>query len=149
MAALSDYLENRLIDFTLRGQAFTAPTNVYVGLLTAGPSDAGGGTEVTGGAYARATVAATAASWGATQGTPGTANTTATSTGSSGTTYNNATITFATPTATWGSVTHIGVYDAASAGNLLFYATLTTPKTINSGDTVSFAPGALTFQIDN
>lgn len=145
MAALSDYLENKLLDFLLRGQTFTAPTTVYVGLLTAAPSDTGGGTEASGGSYARVAVASSLANWAGTQSA---ASTTASS-GTGGTTSNNAAINFPTPSAGWGTVTHFAVYDAASAGNLLFYGALGTSKTINSGDAVSFAAAQLTFQIDN
>lgn len=144
MAALSDYLENKILDHVLRATAFTAPATVYVGLLTAAPSDTGGGTEVSGGSYARVAVTSGTAAWNNTQG-----NTTGASTGTDGTVENAATITFPTPSAGWGTVTHFAVYDAASAGNLLFYAALTTSKTINSGDAVSFAAGALSLQIDN
>lgn len=146
MAALSDYLENKIIDWLLRAQTFTAPATVYVGLLTAAPSDTGGGTEVSGGSYARVAVTSGLTAWAGTQAA---ASTTA-STGTSGTTSNNATITFPAPTANWGTVTSFGVYDASTAGNLLFYANLTTSKTINNGDAApSFAAAALTFQIDN
>lgn len=146
MAALSDYLENKLIDYLLRAQAFTAPATVYVGLLTAAPSDTGGGTEVSGNAYARVAVTSSLANWAGTQA----AASTVASSGTSGTTSNNAAITFPTPTpAGWGAVTHLGVYDAATTGNLLFYTALTASKTINAGDAVSFAAAALTFQIDN
>jgi hypothetical protein len=136
MAALSDYLENKIIDHVLRGTSYTAPSNVYVGLMTATPNDTGGGTEVSGGSYARVAVATGTGTWNATGGTDGT-------------TENTSTITFPTPSAGWGTVTHFAVYDASTAGNLLFYAALTTSKTINSGDAVSFAAGALSLQIDN
>jgi len=145
MAAMSDYLENKLIDWLIRGQAYTAPTSVYLGLLTAAPSDSGAGTEVSGNNYGRATVACSMANFAGTQS----AGSTVASSGSGGTTSNNNTISFATPSASWGLVTHFGVYDAVSGGNLLFYGTLGTSKTINSGDTVSFAAAALTIQIDN
>lgn len=146
MAAFSDYLENKLIDFLLRGQAFAAPATTYVALLTAAPSDAGGGAEVSGGAYARVAVTSSLANWAGTQA----AASTVASSGSSGTTSNNATITFPAPTANWGVVTHFAVYDATSGGNLLFWAPLTTSKTINNGDAApSFAAAALSFQIDN
>lgn len=144
MAALSDYLENKLIDHLLRATAFTAPATTYVGLLTAAPSDSGGGTEVTGGSYARASVASGTGAWTATQG-----GTSGASSGTTGTTGNAATISYATPSASWGTVTHFGVYDALTGGNLLFYGALTASKVINSGDSVSFAAGALTLQIDN
>lgn len=146
MGAKSDYLENKLIDFLLRGQAFTAPATVYVGLLTATPSDAGGGTEVTGGSYARVAVTSSLANWAGTQS----AGSTTASTGTGGTTSNNGAITFPAPTANWGTVVAFGLYDAASAGNLLYWSALTTNKTINNGDAApSFAAGALTIQEDN
>lgn len=156
MAAFSDFAENKLIDWLLRGQAIgitgasaaagTGPTNVYVALLTAAPSDTGGGTEVTGGSYARVTVASSLANWAGTQS----AGSTTASSGTGGTTSNNNAITFPAPTADWGVVTHVGIYDASSAGNLLIWSALTVAKTINNGDAApSFAAAALTFQIDN
>lgn len=145
MSALSDYLENKIVDLILRGQALAAPANVYVGLLTAAPADAGGGTEVSGGSYARVAVVGSLANWAGTQG----AGTTVASSGSGGTTSNNGVITFPTPSAGWGTVTHVGVYDAASGGNLLWHSALGVAKTINTGDSVSFPPGTLSLQIDN
>lgn len=145
-ASMSDYLENKLIDFVLRGQTFTAPTTVYYGLATGAGSDAACGTEVTGGSYARVAVASSLANWAGTQAA---ASTTASS-GTSGTTSNNTVVTFPAPTANWGVVVEYCVFDAASAGNLLWRATLTASKTINNGDSApSFAAGAATFQIDN
>ena len=156
MAALSDFVENKLIDFLFRGQALgitgasaaagTGPTSLYVALLTAAPSDTGGGTEVSGGAYARVAVASSLANWAGTQS----AGRTTASSGTSGTTSNNAAITFPAPTANWGVVTHAAIYDASSAGNLILWSALTVPKTVNNGDAApSFAAAALTFQIDN
>lgn len=145
-ASLSDYLENKLIDAFLRGQAYTMPATVYVGLATTTGSDAACGSEVSGGDYARVPVTSSLANWAGTQSA---ASTTA-STGTGGTTSNNAAILFPDPTADWGTVTEFCVFDAASAGNLLFRAALTTPRTINNGYAApSFAAGALTFQIDN
>jgi hypothetical protein len=143
MSAMSDYLENKLIDQIFRGQAFTFPATVYIGLLTAAPTDAGGGTEVTGGAYARASIGSSLANWAGTQG----AGTTVASSGTSGNTSNNAVISYATPTASWGTVTHFGIYDALSGGNLLFWGTLTTAKTINIGDIVQFPAASLSFTL--
>ena len=145
MTAMTDYLENKIMDWLLRGQPFTPPTNVYVGLFTVAPNDAGGGTEVTGNNYARVAVACTETAWAGTQG----AGTTAASSGTSGTTSNNAQINFPTPSATWGTVLAFGIFDAATGGNLLIYAPLTVAKTINPGDVVDFPPGTLTFQDDN
>jgi len=146
MAALSDYLENKIIDQLFRGQAFTFPTTVYVGLLTAAPSDTGGGTEVSGGSYARVSVASSLANWAGTQS----AGSTTASSGTSGTTSNNIAITFPSPTATWGVITHVAIYDAASSGNLLIHGALTIPKTVNNGDSApTFQASALSFQLDN
>jgi hypothetical protein len=132
MSAMTDYLEGEIIKHIFRTGSFTKPTVLAVGLFTAAPSDAGGGTEVTGGSYARATLNPLDANWAA----PSSGN---------GVTSNSSTITFATPSANWGSVTHFAVFDAASAGNMLFWGSLTVSKTINSGDTVTFPAGSLTF----
>lgn len=146
MAALSDYLENKIIDWLLRGQAFTPPATVYVALLTASANDAGGATEVSGGSYARVAVASSMANWAGTQA----AASTSASSGTSGTTSNNSAITFPAPSANWGSIVGMAVYDASTSGNLLFYSALTTPKTVNNGDPApSFAAAALSLQLDN
>lgn len=139
MSAMSDYLENKLVDQLFRGQSAPTTTTLYVGLLTAAPSDSGGGTEVSGGSYARVSVTSSLANWAGTQ----TAGSTTASSGTGGQTSNNAAITFPTPAATWGTVTHFGIYDAASAGNLLFWGALTIAKTINQADTVTFPAASL------
>lgn len=137
MGALTNYLEDALVGHIFRGAAFTAPTTLYVALFTAAPGEAGGGTEVTGGSYARVSVANASAQWAATSG-------------GNGTTSNVNAITFPAPTANWGQATHWAIMDAPTAGNMLAYAALTTPKTINNGDAApSFAAGALTFRIDD
>ncbi len=144
--SLSNYLENKLVDAFLRGQAYTMPATVYVALATTAGSDAACGTEVTGGSYARVAVTSSLANWAGTQG----AGTTVASTGTGGTTSNNAAVTFPAPTANWGSVTEFCVLDASSGGNLLFRAALSAAKTINNGDAApSFGIGSLTFQFDN
>lgn len=144
MAAASDYLENKLIDLVLRGQAFTAPANTYVALFTAAPSDSGGGTEVSGGSYARVTVSGALASWAGTQS----AGSTTASSGTGGVTSNNAAITFPAPTANWGTITHFGIFDASSGGNLLLHGALTASKTVNNGDAApNFAIAALSFTV--
>lgn len=146
MAAMTNYLENKIIDWFFRAQTFTPPASVHVGLFTATPSDTGGGTEVTGGSYARVAVTSSLANWAGTQA----AASTVASSGTGGTTSNNAAITFPAPTANWGAVTAVGIFDAATAGNLLFFALQTPNKTINNGDAApSFAAAALTCQIDN
>ena len=156
MGAMTDFLENKLIDWLFRAQALgitgasagagTGLSHAYVGLLTAAPSDSAAGTEVATGSYARADVVSSLAAWAGTQG----ATTTAVSSGVSGTTSNNAAITFPAPTADWGSITHFGVYDAATGGHLLMYSALAIPKTVNNGDPApSFAVSQLTAQLDN
>lgn len=139
MSAMSDYLENKLIDQIFRGQSAPTTTTLYVGLLTAAPSDSGGGTEVSGGSYARVAVSSSLSNWAGTQS----AGSTVASSGSSGQTSNNGAITFPTPTAGWGTVTHFGIYDASSGGNLLFFGALTIAKTVNQADTVTFPAASL------
>jgi hypothetical protein len=114
----SDYLENKLLDHVLTNTAYTSPTTVYVGLYTVAPTDAGGGTEVTGNNYARESVSFASAV--------------------AGETSNDAEVEFGTPSATWGEVVAFGVFDADTAGNLLYWGDLTNAKTINTGDTVKF-----------
>jgi hypothetical protein len=144
--AMSDYLENKLVDTLLRGQSFTMPTTVYVALATSSGSDSACGTEVSGGSYARVSVSSSLANWAGTQSS----GSTTASSGTGGTTSNNGAITFPSPTANWGTVVEWCVFDASTSGNLLFRAALTVNKTINNGDAApSFAAGALTFQIDN
>ena len=146
MAHKSDFSENKYIDWRWRGQAATPPATNYFALFTVTPSDTGGGTEVTGGSYARVGVASSLANFAGTQG----AGTTTASTGSSGTTSNNNTITFPAPTANWGVVVAIGVFDAPTGGNMWEWAPLTISKTINNGDPAPlFAAAAFTFQEDN
>jgi hypothetical protein len=116
----TDYLENALLAHQVGKTAYTMPT-VHVGLFTGAPSDAGGGTEVSGGSYARK--ATTGADW---------------STPSGGSINNANTLTFPTATGSWGTITHFALFDAATAGNMLRWASLTTPKAIASGDVASF-----------
>lgn len=146
MAAKTNYLENKQIDATFRGVAYTLPATLYVGLFTAAPTDAGGGTEVSGGSYARQALAPSTTNWAATNAAGSTAST---SSGTSGTTSNNVAITFPTATADWGTVTSFGIFDAASAGNLLVYGALTSSQSIPIGATYSLGAGALAYQEDN
>jgi hypothetical protein len=137
MAAMSDYLENKLIDHCFRGVSFTAPAALHVELYTAAPSDSGGGTAVSGGSYARAALAPSTTNWASTGGATTTTNPSA---GTGGATSNNVAITFPAPTANWGVVTHFGIFDASSGGNLLFHGALTASKTVNNGDAVPTFP---------
>lgn len=143
--ALHDYAENKIVDAALRGQAIGAPATGYIALYTVCPTDSTAGTEVTGGSYARVAITASLANWSGTQS----AGSTTASSGTGGTVSNNGTISFPTPTASWSTVVCWAYTDAPTAGNIWFYSSLTTSKTINSGDSVSFGAGAATFQIDN
>lgn len=116
---MTDYLEDALLNEVFRGINFAAPATVYAALFTAAPSDAGGGTEVSGGSYARTAV---------TFGAPSPA----------GTIKNSADVTFPTATANWGTITHFAIFDAASAGNMLVWGALTQSKVVNSGDIFKF-----------
>jgi hypothetical protein len=144
--SLADYLENKIVDHVFRATSYTAPANTYAALLTAASAcDAGTVTEVTGGSYARVAISGATTSWKGTHGT-----TTGASSGTNGTISNAAAVTFPSPTANWGTVTHWALYDASTSGNLLICAALTTSKTINNGDAApSFAIDAMTIQIDN
>jgi hypothetical protein len=139
MAGKSNYLEDAVINSVLRGVAFPAVTgSTYVGLFTAAPTDAGGGTEVSGGSYARVAVSRATGSWDAPADQSGAEKT-----------ANTAAVTFPSPTANWGTVTHFGVFDASTAGNLLYWGALGTSRNILSGDVApQFAAGALVITED-
>lgn len=142
--AVGDYGENQIVDTIFRAQATSLTANLFVGLSTAACSDAGVGTEVTGGSYARVSIARSLANWAGTQG----AGTTTASTGTGGATSNNIAINFATPSASWGTVVSAFIADALTGNNIVSCTTLTTSKAINSGDTVTFPAAALTFTIN-
>ena len=125
MSGFSDYLEDKVLEHVFGGNAFTAPSTLYVALYTVAPSDTGGGTEVSGGAYARQTATFTVS---------GTNPTTAT---------NSAAIEYPTATANYGTVVAVGVLDASSSGNLLAYSTLDSSKVVSSGDVFRFNAGDL------
>jgi hypothetical protein len=144
VAILTDYYENKIIDFLFRGQTLTPPTTQYIALFTVTPSDTGGGTEVSGGSYARVGVVSSMANWAGTQSS----GSTTASSGTGGQTSNNGSIAFTTASGSWGTVVAVGAYDASSSGNLLWYMALTTSKTVGSGDTASFSAGSLTITID-
>jgi hypothetical protein len=125
MSGFSDYLEDKVLDHVFGGNAYSAPGTLYVALYTVAPSDTGGGTEVSGGAYARQTGAFTVS---------GTNPTTAT---------NSAAIEYPTATANYGTVVAVGILDALSGGNLLAYSTLDASKVVSSGDVFRFNAGDL------
>jgi len=133
----SNYLENAILDHVLGGGDYTRPATVYVALFTDSNTqtqrDAGTVTEVSGSAYARVAVTNNSTNWPAASG---------------GSKSNGTAITFPTPTGSWGTVTAFGIYDASTAGNLLYHADLTASQAVASGNTVSFAVGALIVQED-
>ena len=143
MAAMTDWLENKLIDWMFRGQTFTQPTSIQIGLFTSPPNEAGGGTEVSGNGYSRASLACSLLNWAGTQAD----GSTTTSSGTSGTTSNNAVITFPTPTGPWGLVTHFVVYDQSL--NRLFWGALATGKNIFADDPVTIQPALLSIRLDD
>jgi len=123
MAEMSNFLENALINATLRNTTYTSVATVYVSLWTSDPTDAGSGTEVSGGSYARTAVTFAAPS--------------------NGVSTNSADVTFPTATASWGTVGWIGINDAATSGNLLYHSPLDTSKTIDTGDIFKISSGNL------
>jgi len=128
MAEFTDFMENKIIDHMLRNQSYTPPATVYVALFTTATTDAGGGTEVSGGAYARQAVTLSAASGGASE--------------------NSAEISFPQATADWGTITHVALMDAATGGNMLMHTALDESKTVNNGDTFKINAGDLDVTVD-
>jgi len=121
--SFSNFLETEILDHVFAGAAYTAPTTKYLALFTAvSDGETGSVTEVTGGGYARQSVAFTT---------------------SGNTTSNNAAVEYPTATANYGTVTHVGVYDASSSGNLMAYAALSSNKTIETGDVFRVPSGDL------
>lgn len=136
MGSKSDYLEAKVLDLVLGANAFSAPATVYMALFSVTPSDAGGGTELTGGSYARVAITNNTTNW-------------PNSTGTSPTTKNNGTtITFPTATADWATAVAWGLFDASSNGNLLYWGALAENKTVFNGDTASFAANNITITED-
>ncbi len=133
MAGLSVAEENNVINARFRNQTVAQAVTLYFALFTAAPTDTGGGTEVSGGSYARVGKTATTAGFGAPSG---------------GSAANIEEIDFGTATANWGTVTHFGVYDASTAGNLMGWGVLATSKVINTTDGGKFPIGALILNPD-
>ena len=123
MSAMSDYLENEILDHILGTGAYTMPSSVYVGLATATFADDNSGTELTGNGYTRVAATFNAAA--------------------SGTADNDAAIEFSAATSSWGTVSHFGLFDASSGGNLLIHGAFTTAKLIDSGDILKISAGDL------
>ncbi|WJE88090.1 head protein [Phage C72C1] len=121
MSGLSDYAENEILDHILGTSAYTMPTTVYVGLSTGSFGDDNSGTELSGSGYARQSISFGAAA--------------------SGTASNDAAVEFPAATGSWGTVSHFGIFDAASSGNLLIHGALTASKVIDTGDILKIAIG--------
>ena len=135
----SDYLEKKILDYLLGNVTDFRSTTVYIALSTAAYSDAAAGssmTEVSGGSYARVAVTNDATNWPAATGT------------SPATKASGAAFTFPSATASWGTIQSFYIVDASSAGNVLYGGDLTASKTIGSGDTATFASGAITITED-
>jgi len=121
---MSNYLETELFDHVLRNASFTSPTTVYIALFTDDPTDADSGTEVSGNNYARQAVAFDAPS--------------------NGVGSNTSLETFPTASGSWGTISHVGLYDALTTGNLLFHSPLDASKTIATDDVFKINAGNLT-----
>jgi len=123
MSAMSDYLENEILDHILRNAAYTPASAVYIGLSTGSFNDDNSGTELSGNGYTRKAIAFDAASGGATD--------------------NTSSVDFNAATGSWGSVSHYGLFDASSSGNLLIHGAFSAAKTVASGDILRIAAGEL------
>lgn len=123
MSAMSDYLENEILDHILSVGSYTMPSAVYVGLSTGSFGDDNSGTELSGSNYSRVAATFSAAA--------------------SGTTSNSAAIEFAAATGSWGSISHFGVFDSAASGNLLIHGAFSSAKTIENGDVLKISTGDL------
>lgn len=123
MSAMSDYLENKVLDHVLGTTSYTMPSTVYIGLSTGSFADDNSGTELSGSGYARQSIAFDAAA--------------------SGTTDNTSAVDFPTATGSWGTVSHYGLFDASTGGNLLIHGAFTASKAVASGDILRIAAGEL------
>ena len=126
---LTNVAEALMLDWLHAVGTPTRPTSpLKLALFTAAPGEAAGGTEVTGGSYARTTVTISAASGGST--------------------LNSADVTFPTASASWGTVTHVAIFDSAGSPVMLWYGPLAASKTVDSGDTFKVPSGSLTIALD-
>lgn len=125
--AFTDYLENKLVAHTFSATAYTSPSTVYVALYTVAPTDSTTGTEVSGGGYARQSASFT-------------------TTGNAAT--NASAIEYPTATGNYGTVVATALLDASSGGNMLAYATLSSSKTISTGDVFRIPAGDLDITLD-
>ena len=125
--SFTNFLETEVLDHVFGGNAYTAPGTLYTGLYTAAPSDTGGGTELSGNGYARQATAFTV---------------------TGDTASNTSAEEWATATGDWGTITHVGVFDASTGGNLMAYGTLTASKTIATGVVFRIPAGDLDITLD-
>ena len=125
MSALSNHAEALLLKWLMTDETATRPTAWYVALYSAAPSDAGGGTELSGSGYARQAV----------------------DFGTGGST-SQADVTFTASGGNWAEATHIGIFDASTSGNLLWHGALTAPKQIDDGDSIVFGAGDIDLSLD-
>lgn len=128
MSAASNYLENEILDHALGTGSWTSPSAVYLAIFTTNPTDANSGTEVSGSGYARQEITFSAAS--------------------SGTASNSTEETFTASGGNFGTVTHWGIFDASSGGNLLFHGALSASRTVNDGESLVFAIGSIDITAD-
>ena len=128
--SMTNYAEDLVLDWLLTNAAATRPTAWYIGLFTAAPSDTGGGTEVSGSGYARQAVTFTVSGTSPTQAA------------------NNAVIDYPTATGSWGTISHAAVFDAVSAGNMLWWGALTSGVAISTNDIFRWASGAFVLTLD-
>lgn len=131
MSAMSDYLEAAVLNLTLRGVALAAPSGTHLALFTTDPTDAASGTEVSAGWYGRQSIGLSSG-WTAPADSAG---------GKQCTNANQ--IAFSAVTGSSVTVTHIGIYDAASGGNLLYHSALVASKTLQVGDVLQFAANSI------
>ena len=125
---MSDYLELKFLDHFTGTASTSAPSAVYLGLATGSIGDDASGSELTGNNYSRKAITFASAS--------------------SGSIASNANVEFDPATGSWGDVSHWGIFDASSSGNLLFHGSFTSAKTIASGDILKVASGSLTISAD-
>ena len=130
----SDYQEKRTLDNVFGAIAATPAAIYYISLHTAAPGQTGINEVAAASAYARVAVTNNATNF-------------PNSTSSPATKSNGAAVSFPTPTGSWGTATYFGIWDAASTGNYVGGAALTTPQAIGLNNTVAFAVGALTFTL--
>ena len=127
MGSIARYLEDAILDFVLSGTSLGVPTDIYIGLSTADPTNDGSGiAEPSGGSYARVI----ANSWTTAAGRE---------------TRNSSAVVFPTATGSWGTITHWFAKDAASGGNMLAFGALSSPSSlaIVSGKTARFPANQL------